>query len=103
MTALQKELQQQRVLVDALFIWHGGQTSGVYAVASCMYSDLDRGQIYHPRNHHKHVTWALPNAIRELRNLKEDANFPEAVTPKDEAECNALADQLQQVLDKANA
>jgi len=84
----------QKKLALALLDWHGGQSSGLYAVGSCMLSDAEKGQLYSTLLHQGHGS-ALLRAIRELRDLKRDAKHPECVTPKDEQECNTLADQLE--------
>ena len=87
----------QKSLALHLFDWHGGQGSGIYAVASCMLADAERGIDYDPKQNKGHAGegGAVARAIRELRNLRKDAAFPEAVHPRDEAECNRLADELE--------
>jgi hypothetical protein len=89
----------QKGLALSLLDWHGGQSSAVYAVGSCMLSDSNGGKTYDPANHRGHAdgeteTGAVRRACLELRGLRKNANFPEAVTKKGEAECNALADKL---------
>lgn len=93
------DLADQKRLAMSLLDWHGGQSSAVYAVGSCMLSDSQRGIVYDPANHTAHTDdgeyrGAVRRAITELQNLRRDANFPEAVTPEAESECNALADKL---------
>lgn len=95
-------LRQQTKLAEKLMQWHGGMHSGVYAVASVMWSYCERGDEYNPERERGHLEIALPKAIQELRNLKKDANFPEAVTAKDEQECNNLAAKLESILTKYN-
>ena len=92
-------IQAQKVLALSLLDWHGGQTSALYAVGSCMLSDSNNAREYDPANHRGHTgseteTGAVRRACFELRGLRKNANYPEAVTAKDEAECNALADKL---------
>lgn len=96
----QDALNEQRELANDLMSWHGGQSSGVYAVGSCMSSDTDRGLRYSTTRHYGHVE-AVRLAIAELQNLKRDANFPETVGPAQEAECNALAEKLKAYLHDA--
>lgn len=78
-------IRSQKKLALSLLDWHGGQSSAVYAIGSCMLSDSDNGVHYRTVNHHGHVT-ALTRAISELRNLKK------------ELECNALASKLEKFL-----
>lgn len=87
----------QKSLAIHLLEWHGGQGSGLYAVGSCMLSDVERGFDYDPKDNKGHAgeSGAVARALRELRNLKQDAAFPASVTPRDEAECNRLADELE--------
>jgi hypothetical protein len=89
----------QKKLALSLLDWHGGQGSSLYAVGSCMLSDADKGVKYVPTNHRGHAddgesAGALQMAIVELKTLKTKANFPEAVTAKDERDCLALAQKL---------
>jgi hypothetical protein len=89
----------QKRLALSLLDWHGGQSSGLYAVGSCMLSDSNSGRQYDPANHRGHAdddksTGAVTRAIFELRRLKQDANFPEAVTSEMERAANALANRL---------
>lgn len=86
-------LSTQKRLALTLLEWHGGQSSGLYAVGSCMLSDSDNGRAYDAANHRGHDK-AIHRAIAELRELKARANFPACVTAKDEAQCNKLADRL---------
>jgi hypothetical protein len=93
---------QQLKLANKLLQWHGGQSSALYAVGSCMLSDSYKGRPYDPAAHRGHADTqdehgAVWRAIRELRNLRKDANFPEAVTPQGETECNALAAKLEKL------
>lgn len=81
------ENKTDKELALALLEWHGGQGSAVYAVGSSMLAAMNRDQ-YIPSE-------LVQRAINELRHLKRDANFPEAVTERDEAECNDLAEKLQ--------
>jgi hypothetical protein len=90
-------MNTQKKLALALIDWHGGMSSGLYAVGSCMLSDSEKGIRYSTDNHPGHLD-ALKRAISELRTLKEKANYPEAVTAKDERECNALAAKLEKYL-----
>jgi hypothetical protein len=97
--SLAAEIAAQKRLALSLLDWHGGQSSALYAVGSCMLSDSDCATLYRPANHRGHAdsetkTGAVRRAVYELRGLKKNANFPEAVTPREEAECNALADTL---------
>ena len=62
--------------------WHGGGGSYVYAVSSTMYVG------HEPRKRY------VEGAIRELRRLKQDANYPEAVSDEDLRQVNNLADEL---------
>ena len=89
----------QKKIALSLLDWHGGQASAVYAVGSCMLSDFHHEKAYDPANHRGHAdseteTGAVRRACFELRGLRKYAKHPEAVTAKDEAECNALADEL---------
>lgn len=84
----------QKRLALALLEFHGGQSSGLYAVGSCMLSDSDKLRAYSPDNHHGHAE-AIRRAVSELRDMKKDANFPECVTPRMERDANALADKLE--------
>lgn len=86
-------VQQQRLALH-LLEWHGGMSSGLYAVGSCMLSDSFSGRRYNPLNHKGHAEFALDAAIAELRNLRRDAKYPECVHPPQERECNDLADKL---------
>lgn len=90
-------IKSQLALSLALHEWHGGQSSAVYAVASCMLFDSQRGWRYDPEWHRGHAgpCGSLQGAISELRNLRAHVNFPEAVTAKDEKECAALASKLE--------
>jgi len=92
-------LRLQKMLALSLMDWHGGQLSALYAVGSCMLADADHCREYDPENHRGHAdseteTGAVRRACFELRGLRKNANFPECVTKKEEAECNALADKL---------
>lgn len=87
-------LTSQKKLSLALLEFHGGMSSGLYAVGSCMLSDSDKGREYSPDNHNGHDA-AIRRAVSELRDMKKDANFPECVTPKLEREANALASKLE--------
>jgi hypothetical protein len=92
-------LLSQKKLALALLDWHGGQSSPLYAVGSCMLSDSDKGRLYDPANHRGHAdtedeSGCLSMAILELRKMKERANFPEAVKASDEKACNRLAEKL---------
>lgn len=98
------KLRTQHKLALALLDWHSGQSSPLYAVSSCMLSDSMKGITYLPANHAGHAedeakdsAGALRMAIFELRGLKKNANFPEAVTPANEKDCNALADKLEKL------
>lgn len=87
-------MKRQKQLALKLLEWHGGQSSGLYAVGSCMLSDSDRGRKYETKNHNGHdkaIIWALS----ELRDMKKTANFPECVTPKMEKEAESLANRLE--------
>jgi len=90
-------IKSQLALSLALHNWHGAQSSAVYAVASCMLADSHRGCRYDPEKHRGHAGTggALARAISELRNLRAYADFPEAVTAKDEKDCAALASKLE--------
>ena len=90
-------IKSQLALSLALHDWHGGQSSAIYAVASCMLADSHRGWRYDPEKHRGHAgpSGALARTISELRNLRARDNYPEAVTAKDEKECNALASKLE--------
>lgn len=94
-----ESIRLQKALALSLLDWHGGQGSALYAVGSCMLADADYATEYDPANHRGHVdseteTGAVRRAGFELRGLRKNANYPEAVTAKEEAECNALADKL---------
>jgi hypothetical protein len=98
-------ITQQKTLALHLLEWHGGQSSALYAVGSCMLSDADKGKCYAPANHRGHAEdqekdtcGALQSAITELRQMKARANFPEAVTPDMEKECTTLAKKLKTFL-----
>lgn len=93
------EIKTQKKIALSLLDWHGGQFTGLYAVGSCMLANANDGRKYVPalhRGHSEQPPYALRMAISELRDLKKDAKHPECVTAKDEQECNALADQLEQ-------
>lgn len=87
-------LHAQKKLSLALLEFHGGMSSGLYAVGSCMLSDSDKFRAYSPANHNGHDA-AIRRAVSELRDMKKDANFQECVTPKMEREANTLADKLE--------
>lgn len=72
-------------LAERLLQWHGGMFSGLYSVGSCMLG----GHAVDPAQ--------VDRACSELRNLRLLANFPDCVTADDEAECNALADELERL------
>lgn len=95
------KIKTQKKLALSLLDWHGGQSSGLYAVGSCMLSDANDGREYVPalhRGHSEQPPHALRMAISELRDLKKDAKFPEFVSREDETECNTLADKLETYL-----
>jgi len=87
-------LIEQKEFALKLMDWHGGMSSGVYAVSSCMYSDATQGKVYEPKNHYGHEI-AFNSAISELTQLKQRAKYPEAVTLNDVRECNQLATKLK--------
>ena len=92
-------MNQKKLALD-LLDYHGGQSSALYAVGSCMLSDSRKGIKYRPEMHRGHAdteeeTGAVTRAIYELRGLRKNANFPECVTAEMEQECNALADTLE--------
>lgn len=92
-------MKSQLKFALALMDFHGGQSSGLYAVGSCMLSDAQKGRRYAPGNHQGHSDnedgqGALSRAIRELQRFRADANFPEAVEDKDERTANHLASRL---------
>lgn len=89
-------LANQHILANDLLAWHGGQSSGLYAVGSCMLSDCVYRRLYSPKNHYGHEN-AILRAIDELRKMKRDAKFPEAVRSSDERACNALANKLEAI------
>jgi hypothetical protein len=94
-----ESIRLQKMLALSLLDWHGGQSSALYAVGSCMLADANYSREYDPAAHCGHTDdgeyrGAVRRAITELRDLRKNANFPEAVTAKDESECNALADKL---------
>jgi len=94
-----ESIRLQKALALSLLDWHGGQSSALYAVGSCMLADANNATEYDPANHRGHAdseeeTGAVRRAVFELRGLRKNANYPEAVTAKGEAECNALADKL---------
>jgi len=96
---LSESIRLQKSLALSLLDWHGGQSSALYAVGSCMLSDAEYATEYRPERHRGHAdteteSGALSRAILELRNLRKNANHPECVTAKDEAECRDLADKL---------
>lgn len=98
-------LTQQKRFALALLEWHGGQNCPVYAVGSCMLSDSDRHLPYEPTNHRGHAdtpeySGAVTRAALALRNLKRDANYPEAVTPAMERQANLLAARLAKLAEK---
>jgi hypothetical protein len=86
-------IKAQKKLALALLEWHGGMSSGLYAVGSCMLSDSEKGVAYAFHRHHGHEL-AIGRAVAELREMKARANYPDAVSAKDEKECNGLADKL---------
>jgi hypothetical protein len=93
------KISTQKKLALALLEWHGGQSSPLYAVGSCMLSDSDKGRLYDPKNHRGHEdtedeSGCLRMAIRELENMRANANFPEAIKPSDERACNLLSYRL---------
>jgi hypothetical protein len=93
---------QQKRFALALLRWHDSQSCPIYAVGSCMLSDSDKGRDYDPRNHRGHADTeeeqgAVSRAIRTLRRLKADANFPECVTAKDEKDAERLALRLEKL------
>lgn len=97
---LAESIRLQKALALSLLDWHGGQLSALYAVGSCMLADSNYATEYDPANHRGHADTetehgAVWRAVRELRNLRANANYPEAVTAKDERECNSLAAQLE--------
>ncbi len=92
----------QKKLALQLLDWHGGMSSGLYAVGSCMLADAERGVTYKPQNCTGHVKYALPRALDELRNLKRDAKFPETVTPRDVRTCRRLAARLEKFVTRNN-
>lgn len=96
------KLQAQTKFALELLGYHGGQSDPIYAVGSCMLSDSNKGQIYLPSAHRGHSDTAeeqgaVSMAIRNLRGLKKDANFPECVTPAMEKRANRIADQLDKI------
>ncbi len=91
--------RRQEKLALTLLEWHGGGSSALYAVGSCMLADANNATEYDPSNHRGHAdsdeeTGAVRRAVFELRGLRKNANYPETVTAKMEGECNALADKL---------
>lgn len=90
MTTVQALRLSPRKLGAKLQEWHGGGGSGLYAVGSTL-----------------SATGKLPSdasyvaaAIRELINLKKDANFPETVTAGDVQETKALATAIRMLQKK---
>jgi hypothetical protein len=61
----------QKDLALKLLDYHGGQSSALYAIGSCMLSDAERGKVYTPSNHHGHAN-AIQGAIDELRPFGPD-------------------------------
>jgi hypothetical protein len=90
-------IKAQKKLALALLEWHGGMSSGLYAVGSCMLSDSEKGVAYSVDRHHGHVA-AIHRAVSELRGLKAQANFPDCVKASDERACNRLAGQLEEFI-----
>lgn len=87
-------MKRQKQFALSLLEYHGGQSSGLYAVGSCMLSDSEKGRKYSPSNHRGHdlaVKWAM----NELLTMKKSANFPECVSSQMEKECNKLAKRLE--------
>lgn len=74
-----------RELGKALMSWGGSDKDGIftYAVGSHIFSEGRPADAY------------VRTAIKELTNLRARANYPETITPGDEAECNALARELE--------
>ena len=94
--------RQQSKLAASLLDWHGGQSSAVYAVGSCMLSDFHHEKAYDPANHRGHAdseteTGAVRRACFELRGLRKYARHPQAVTQRMETSCNRLADKLAEI------
>jgi hypothetical protein len=83
----------QSKLALELLGYHGGQSSALYAVGSCMLSDANKGVEYNPLNHRGHgddgsVAGALIMARVELR-----ADF-------NEKRANRLAETLLKISKK---
>lgn len=78
--------EEQAELAERLLEWHGGQSSGLYAVGSCMLAEAERGRVYRPENHHGHAdgVQAYAMAIADLRLMMSG-----------EAGCAVLADRLR--------
>lgn len=91
-------IRTDKRLALQLLEWHGGQWSGVYAVGSTMLAAAHR----HLETCEIEPRYAA-KAIRELRRLKADANFPECVSAQDERECNDLAERLEVMFDLDDA
>lgn len=93
------KLSTQKSLALKILEWHSGQSSPTYAMGSCMLADSNAGRVYIPGNHRGHAdgaeeAGAVTRAIYELRGLRKNANYPEAVMPAMEREANALANRL---------
>lgn len=83
LTRIQKNrLANQRNFALRLMGWHGGQSSALYAVGSCMLADAERGEIYDPLNHRghhpansEHDLGALSRAVAELSRDSRDEEY----------------------------
>lgn len=62
----------QEVLANLLLEWHGGASSGLYAVGSCMLSDARKGIRYNPEKHRGHYdgVFAFNMAVEELKQCR---------------------------------
>ena len=99
---LSDALRRQTKLADALLQWHGGQDSALYAVGSTMLHCSEQARkIYRVWEHAGHETARVPSkALEELRELRQRANYPEALTDDDVVEAKLLADSLEKFFDE---
>lgn len=56
--SLKMALANQHIFALGLLDFHGGQSSGLYAVGSCMLSDCQKGVLYCPE---RVITYLLHN------------------------------------------
>jgi hypothetical protein len=93
-------LSSQHIFALALLNFHGGQSSGLYAVGSCMLSDCGKHIMYAPELHHGHCDnddeqGALSRAIWELKGFGKGCAFPASVDAADKRKAYSLARKLE--------